>query len=193
MSKREHEDNGTICPWCHSEIVWDEEIGPEEFCPHCNNELTGYRTVQIGIDGEADELDDHDHADHAHDEEQDDEDWTNESDEWTESAASGDGFRQTRRSSFAIEERIERVLDDQLEVPECPSCRGYMLEAGVHTITSDNYKPSVPVSIGQPLLPVPFETVLYVCPVCYETSTKLSLQARQQLTGVLEKSANHKQ
>ncbi|WP_127532609.1 hypothetical protein [Paenibacillus kobensis] len=189
MSKHEHEDNGTICPWCHSEIVWDEEIGPEEFCPHCSNELTGYRTVQIGVD---EEMEDSDAHDHSHDEEQE-EDWSDESNEWTESAKSGDGFRQARRSSFAIEERIERVLDDQLEVPECPSCRGYMLEAGVHTVTGDSYKPSVPVSIGQPLLPVPFETVLYVCPVCYETSTKLSLQARERMTSLLEQSANHKQ
>lgn len=40
----------TICPWCDTEIVWDEEIGPEEECPHCNNELKGYRTLQLQID-----------------------------------------------------------------------------------------------------------------------------------------------
>ncbi|CAH0117869.1 MULTISPECIES: hypothetical protein [unclassified Paenibacillus] len=47
----------TICPWCQTEIVWDEELGPEEECPHCNNELTGYRTLQIQIDENADEND----------------------------------------------------------------------------------------------------------------------------------------
>ncbi|GFN30910.1 hypothetical protein [Paenibacillus xylaniclasticus] len=192
MSKHEHEDKGTICPWCHSEIVWDEEIGPEEYCPHCSNELTGYRTIQIGIDDENDDTDVHVHS-HSHDEEHDEDNWADDSEEWTQSAKAGDGFRQARRSSFAIEERIERVLDDQLEVPECPSCRGYMLEAGIHTVTSGNYSPSVPVSVGKPLLPVPFQTVLYVCPVCYETSTKLSLQAREQLNSILEQAANHKQ
>lgn len=40
----------TVCPWCHTEIVWDEEFGPEETCPHCNNELSGYRTVTLGSD-----------------------------------------------------------------------------------------------------------------------------------------------
>ncbi|WP_018756211.1 hypothetical protein [Paenibacillus terrigena] len=39
-----------ICPWCDTEIVWDEEIGPEEECPHCNNELKGYRTLQVQLD-----------------------------------------------------------------------------------------------------------------------------------------------
>jgi hypothetical protein len=36
-----------ICPWCDAEIVWDEEIGPEEHCPHCLNELGNYRSVAV--------------------------------------------------------------------------------------------------------------------------------------------------
>jgi DNA-directed RNA polymerase subunit RPC12/RpoP len=42
-----------VCSWCQSEIVWDEEIGPEEHCPHCLNELESaedYRTVNVHID-----------------------------------------------------------------------------------------------------------------------------------------------
>lgn len=188
MSSNEHQHNGTFCPWCHSEIVWDEEIGPEEFCPHCNNELSGYRTMQIGIDGIDLEPDDSDvKRDHEHEHEEDD--WSEEDSEWTESAKAGDGFRQARRSSFAVEEKIERVLDEQLEVPECPSCRGYMLEIGTNQVTRDSFKPTTPPALGQPMIAAPFETVLYVCPVCFETSTKLSLAARQQLTELLEKSS----
>jgi hypothetical protein len=37
----------TICPWCDAEIVWDEEIGPEEMCPHCFNDLGNYRSVSL--------------------------------------------------------------------------------------------------------------------------------------------------
>lgn len=49
----------TICPWCHTEIVWDEELGPEEECPYCHNELKGYRTLNINIgDEENDEAED---------------------------------------------------------------------------------------------------------------------------------------
>ncbi|OBA07918.1 hypothetical protein A9P44_00775 [Paenibacillus polymyxa] len=32
----------TICPWCNMEIIWDEELGPEEECPYCHNDLKGY-------------------------------------------------------------------------------------------------------------------------------------------------------
>jgi hypothetical protein len=41
--------NQQICPWCQSEIVWDEELGPESTCPHCYNELGEYRTMSIPI------------------------------------------------------------------------------------------------------------------------------------------------
>ena len=37
----------TVCPWCESDIIWDPEIGPEKFCPHCDNEISGYRTLEI--------------------------------------------------------------------------------------------------------------------------------------------------
>src|SRR6185437_10317869 len=40
----------TVCPWCHTEIVWDEEIGPEKECPYCHNELDGYRTISVHLD-----------------------------------------------------------------------------------------------------------------------------------------------
>lgn len=39
-----------ICPWCQMEIVWDAELGPEQECPHCFNELKDYRTLTIGLE-----------------------------------------------------------------------------------------------------------------------------------------------
>lgn len=50
----EHE----ICPWCQTEITWDEEIGPETICPHCANELGNYRTLNVDLAADEDELDD---------------------------------------------------------------------------------------------------------------------------------------
>lgn len=45
-----------MCKWCDNEIVWDPEIGPEEFCPHCFNELDkNYRTVNVSYDGDMDD------------------------------------------------------------------------------------------------------------------------------------------
>lgn len=46
-----------ICPWCNTEIVWDEEIGPETECPHCYNELTDYRTVTFPLKPELPDFD----------------------------------------------------------------------------------------------------------------------------------------
>jgi hypothetical protein len=42
----------TVCPWCQTEIVWDEETGPESVCPYCENELGAYRTIHIGLEPE---------------------------------------------------------------------------------------------------------------------------------------------
>ena len=41
-------ETGLMCPWCATEIIWDEELGPEPNCPHCENELGGYRTLSLG-------------------------------------------------------------------------------------------------------------------------------------------------
>jgi predicted amidophosphoribosyltransferase len=39
-----------ICPWCQSEIPQEEGAEPEQYCPVCENELGGYRTVTFGLD-----------------------------------------------------------------------------------------------------------------------------------------------
>ena len=38
-----------VCPWCQTEIVWDPEIGPEDECPHCFNELNDYRSIDLKV------------------------------------------------------------------------------------------------------------------------------------------------
>lgn len=38
-----------ICPWCQTDIIWDEEIGPESVCPHCENELKDYRSLTLDL------------------------------------------------------------------------------------------------------------------------------------------------
>jgi hypothetical protein len=46
------EEQTQICPWCQTEIVWDPEFGVEEYCPHCTNELKGYRTMELDLDSD---------------------------------------------------------------------------------------------------------------------------------------------
>lgn len=54
------DNSATVCPWCQTEIVWDEEVGPEETCPHCFNELNDYRSLHVRLDGDELELADDD-------------------------------------------------------------------------------------------------------------------------------------
>ncbi|GGF99415.1 hypothetical protein GCM10010916_15880 [Paenibacillus abyssi] len=157
----------TICPWCHTEIVWDEELGPEEYCPHCENELKGYRTLSLNVDNDEDE-----------DEEMND----GEPDMNLYSSGQEEGFRSTNRSMLALEETVERILDQQEEVPECPSCREYMLETGRQTMSKEEgYEPTAHEHIGDALLPVPFQVIWYVCPTCFQMQNRLRFNDREEL------------
>lgn len=200
MSMDEH----LICPWCLTEIVWDEEIGPESHCPHCDNELSAYRTIELGYDEDEVEADEHEKAVQAlkindarraakQNGEEPEDDWSD--DELEEEAeeddsddpnhkrwlAQGEGFRNADSARFAVEETVQRVLDDQDEVPECPACRAYMIEAGVQTIDGQQFESRIAPSLGKAVLETPFQLTLYVCPVCYQTSSLLSSGDREQM------------
>ncbi|BBH24923.1 hypothetical protein Back11_62680 [Paenibacillus baekrokdamisoli] len=184
------EQQQTVCPWCHTEIVWDEELGPERHCPHCGNELSGYRTLQLGLDAELeDEVDDLE-------EEDEDPDWEdNESFKKQRDAALGDlsELRQYSRERLALDETMERILDDQLEAPECPSCREYMLEVGSSHVTGESFTSRTPAAMTIPLLPTPFDVVMYVCPSCFHTENRLSAQDQERFVRSLAKAAEEGQ
>lgn len=172
-----------ICPWCLTEIIWDEEIGPEELCPHCGSELRNYRSVQLGLGGDEqqdEEVDDDDEDNHAQKDE-----WTDEEDaedtnhkRWLEQ---GEGYRSGNTALFAIESTVQRIVDDQEEAPECPACRTYMVEAGIQTIGDQQFTPAKAPAIGGPVLTAPFQVVWYVCPACFHTSSLLSQRDRDQM------------
>ncbi|MCR2802464.1 hypothetical protein [Paenibacillus soyae] len=164
-----------VCQWCLSEIIWDEEIGPETHCPHCENELGGYRSVQIGLDSDEDD----DSTDSRN--ENEDEDWLDdEKEDLSDRYNEEEGFRGGTRSMLAAESVVQRIIDEQLEAPECPSCREYMMEAGVQTIDS-GFRPTESTAIGISVVPNPFKIVWYVCPACYHTASFLSLNDREEM------------
>lgn len=169
-----------ICPWCLTEITWDEEIGPETHCPHCENELGGYRTVNIGIDNTQTDDDEDSY-------EEDMEEWnpSEEDDSEADWAAEQEGFRGATRGMLAAEGVIQRIVDEQLEAPECPNCREFMLESGTQTIGGEDFTPAVPQALGSPLLPTPFRVVWYICPSCFTVSSQLSIQDREAMMGAL--------
>lgn len=169
-----------ICPWCLTEIVWDEELGPEELCPHCGSELSNYRTVQLGLSSD-EQQDDSEEEDEEEAHVQED-DWSDEDDfertdhkRWLEQ---GEGYRSGNIARFGVESTVQRIIDDQEEAPECPACREYMIKAGIQTIGEQHFTPAIAPAVGGPVLTAPFQVEMYVCPACFHTSTLLSQRDR---------------
>lgn len=183
----------TICPWCQTEIVWDEEIGPEEECPHCHNELKGYRTLNITLGDEDDEVVEEETSAAAfgrqEEEVEADDLWEQE-----ESRRPRQGIRRLGSVSgqapdlIAYETAVARLQEMQEQLPECPHCREYMLLAGQQMIPENSFKEHVPYGVKHSLMNGPVELNLFVCPVCFHTSTFLSDQSRLQLVRNIQKS-----
>lgn len=165
----------TICPWCQTEIVWDEEIGPEEECPYCHNELKGYRTLSISLANEEDVEDEPGY------EEGDDMDY-GDGDVHTHYHVSNLSRVQSLSAAgedlLAYESAVEQILDAQDDVPECPHCREYMLHAGHQTIGESELTPIVPAVLRTPLLQNQVTMNVYVCSACFHVSRFLSEEDR---------------
>lgn len=169
----------TVCPWCHTEIVWDEEFGPEDTCPHCNNELSGYRTVTLGIDDLEDE-DEPEVAEVSEDEAvSDDNLWDDEDKDsvvpiFNTLVQFGDDYDLKGYESSAA-----AILAAQLEAPECPQCHELMLLSGKQQVA--DFEPSSPEALGGPVLKPPFALNLFVCPSCFHVQHSLAQEDRIQL------------
>lgn len=174
----------TVCPWCHTEIVWDEEFGPEETCPHCNNELSGYRTVTIGPqDLEEDELE---AEETAEDSEVSDEDlWDDSDQESVVPIFSTLGQFSDDYDLKSYENSVSAILAAQLEAPECPQCHELLLLSGKHQVNA--FEPSSPEALGGPVLKAPFSLNMYVCPSCFHVQHSLAQEDRIQFVGNLSR------
>jgi ribosomal protein L37AE/L43A len=202
-----NENTNQVCPWCQTEIVWDPEIGPEEVCPHCLNELGDYRSVSLRIDGR-DEEDPEDEADEAEDEVEAEEEDGDEDE--AQAGAPQPGLHVHNRPGHApptphghvhaetdyddydeneqpdpYREKLSSLLDTQLEAPECPNCRELMLLGGQVRLSGNRFAPAHPSAVREPLLPEILEMDLYVCPSCFKTETYLAEPGRLRLTQTL--------
>jgi DnaJ-class molecular chaperone with C-terminal Zn finger domain len=171
-------EQSTVCPWCQTEITWDEETGPENVCPYCENELGDYRTINVEIERDDDESDESGG------------DGEKNADAGIRSRFSDDmdmdSFRPVNLRLIALEGKLEAILNEQLEVPECPSCREYMIEAGTQTVKADGWEPAAPPAVKRAILPAPFRLVWYVCPNCHHAHSRLAPEDRERLLGNLE-------
>ncbi|THF76054.1 hypothetical protein [Cohnella fermenti] len=172
-----------LCPWCQSEIPQEEGQEPDKICPVCDNELDGYRTLRI-------ELGDEDDSDRDELEDEEDEDGYGAilSDEEDIEFESDDELHVKDEALIAYEETVEKLLDSQDVVPECPSCREYMLEAGETAIPAAGFSPRVPESLGSPILEAPAALKIYVCPSCFTVQHALSEESRTELIRKLARS-----
>jgi len=158
-----------VCPWCQSEIPHEEGEELERYCPFCENELGGYRTVTIGGEDEDEEAEDDDFEEELS--------LFNEDLRWIDDDRSLPG----NETLLQVEEAVDKLLDEQEVVPECPNCKEYMLEAGAYSVTADAFLPRVPESLGQPVLEAPFSLTMYVCPSCFTVQHMLDEGGRNQL------------
>lgn len=151
----------SLCPWCHTEIVWDPEIGPEETCPHCFNELGDYRSINITVKPSDQQIT-------YDDEEEDDYDLSDEDLELIDE----------------YEEGVQRVLDSQEDAPECAACHSLMLYAGTQN-GSQGFAPFVHGNLKQPLLKASFSSQVYVCPSCFKVEYSLAVEDRLAMIELL--------
>ncbi|MBB3114341.1 putative RNA-binding Zn-ribbon protein involved in translation (DUF1610 family) [Paenibacillus phyllosphaerae] len=185
------QEETVVCPWCHTEIMWDPEIGPEKHCPYCGNELSGYRTLQLGIDKIEDGEEDEDEHEHNHDHDADDREW--EDDDQNDHGHASRGVAHLGRGGgdLAAQATVERLLETQLEMPECPVCREYLLEAGVETIGEGTFKPAYSKLLKGALISAPFQIVHYVCPSCFHMENKLSKADQDRMIATLAEAAEN--
>ncbi|HEX7056533.1 MAG TPA: hypothetical protein VF260_04975 [Bacilli bacterium] len=168
MSKRQ------ICPWCATEIVWDEEIGPEAYCPHCFNELGEYRTVHVELDP-PDKVDDDGKKDNKPGSViQFPATAKNPSGEVKKGLIDWDNLTVKELGVVRFAEAVQALIDAQDEAPECPHCRELMLRIGTRTVAESEFTPLVPAELTKPVLPGPFKLDLFVCPSCFHISTFLA-------------------
>ncbi|MFC6331687.1 hypothetical protein ACFP56_03560 [Paenibacillus septentrionalis] len=162
----------TICPWCESDIVWDPEIGPEKYCPHCDNEISGYRTLEFDADFDNENSEQVDPMDHDLEDE----------DNWDDDDR---GILRSKRE-IAANSAIQNLLNEQYEMPECVNCREYMLEAGQQVIGQQGeFEAKIAPETEMPLVRSTMKVIWYVCPSCYRTDSYLSLEDRKQMLDAL--------
>ncbi|MDQ0087178.1 DNA-directed RNA polymerase subunit RPC12/RpoP [Paenibacillus anaericanus] len=163
----------TICPWCQTEIVWDEELGPEEECPYCHNELKGYRTLNIDLDSDIEDEEEGNKGGQPF--------WEEENEEQLESSRRLDVFAAGGRNPLVYESGVETLLNGQDEVPECPHCREYMLFTGKQSLAHGDFEGVVPEGLKNPLVLDNAKLNVYVCSACFHVSRFLSEDDRNAL------------
>lgn len=161
------------CPWCQTDIIWDEEIGREESCPHCYNELEEYRSIKISSNSEEKEktepfipIDESDINDEKLD--QDVEQLIEE-------------VEEPLYELEKFESEVEAFRSSQEETLACMQCHEEMIFTGRQIVENQGYTSVIPEALLKPFLRTPYTIHVYVCPDCFEIRTILSQEDRLKL------------
>jgi len=195
--------NSIVCPWCQNEI-WPEEDETPEYCPVCENELGDYRTMEITLDMDPDEAEAEADgrpgaaagatggtkapagaaggnmaaAGAA-------------AERPAAGIAGGHRAETGKSGEISLPEdaelreiggedmllfraAVDKWLETQREVPECPSCREYLMEGGTLQIGPEGFCPHTPPKAERPVLDASFDVTVYVCPSCFSVHFVLS-------------------
>lgn len=165
--------NVIICPWCQSEIIQEAGEEPDKFCPVCDNELSGYRTLRFGL-GDEEPAEDEEEA-------EDDALYGRQGHRGLPEDLEGlgldgdDDLRGKDEALLRYEDTVEAILDEQEFVPECPQCREYMVETGRQVVQAASFAPKRPERLrGGAIIEAPFSMTLYMCPSCFTMAYALS-------------------
>jgi hypothetical protein len=161
-----------VCPWCETEIVWDEETGPDEVCPNCLNELGDYRTVEVTLD--VPDSEEAEEASRSRDKEN-----RNAALQWY--GWEGDEEMKPQRKMERYEQAAERLINSQTEMADCPNCRQMMIHIGEQTVDRSHFDPIMPDWMDEPFMQAPFRVHAFVCPVCFQMSWSLADSDRAAL------------
>jgi hypothetical protein len=162
------------CPWCHTDIIWDKEIGREEECPHCFNELDDYRSIKIK--GNSEELvkgaNPFTLAESDVNQEEIDEDIEQLIDE----------IEDPPELLIQYELNVEAFRSTQEETLECIQCHEGMIFTGQQQIVDEKgYNSVIPDGLSKPFLPTPYTVHVHICPSCFEIRKILSQDDRMKL------------
>lgn len=178
-----------VCPWCSTEIVWDPEIGPENECPHCMNELGPYRSVKLNL-ADSEEVSGESKQSSGGFSEQDRfaAELTGQ-EEWDDGSLDEDLLNEdflSGQDDYDYEQQVNIYLEQQEETPECSSCHALMLHIGEQTPGRD-YIPVRTAHLGAPLLDKPPRVNLFVCPFCFRTEFTLMGEDRVRMVEALRR------
>lgn len=166
-----------ICPWCQTEIVWDEETGPEDSCPHCLNELGEYRSVQVKL-----ETPDRGSETKAAQSVDDSSDEPGEIEGLFEAPDLLDTFEfdDDSHGLAGFEEAVEPYIDE-IDALECVHCKEFMVFAGEQQIKAEQFAAFIPNGVKEPFLKAPYTMQVHVCAACFQISFRLSEEDRMSI------------